>query len=363
MESWADELIRRLAVLEEGGGVSLPITEADVTGLVADLAAKVPTTRTLTGTSPIRIDGGASGTLAADRTISVLDNSTANRGTVVAAPNDVTQFYRGDATWAGLSSTGWFGTGSDGDVTISSPTTLTRDMHYNNLTVDSTLSGGGFRIFVKGTLTNNNLVARNGNAGGNSTNDGAGAAAAATLGGLVPAGKNGGVGGVAGAAAGTTGTTSPEAFFGMTAGTTAANANGAQGSGGGGGNNSGGSGGGVTSVVTLASANVGSMNNLFQAVMFRTLTLGAGADHLRAENHGQRDLRGEGRQWRQRGSNVDRRHRPWRWRRRRLGWCVRLRNWRGRVPDGSPDRRYRRLSGQRWRQRRWQRGRGLPVQL
>lgn len=101
IEAWAEEFVRRMAVLEEAtGGVTLPIAESDVTNLPADLAAKAPASRTLSGTSPIRIDGGASGDLSANRTISVLDNSTTNRGTVAAAPNDTTKFYRGDATWA-----------------------------------------------------------------------------------------------------------------------------------------------------------------------------------------------------------------------------------------------------------------------
>lgn len=49
----------------------------------------------------------------------------------------------------------FFGDGSDGDATISSGTTvLTRDMHYNNLTISGTgsIDPRGFRIFVKGTL-------------------------------------------------------------------------------------------------------------------------------------------------------------------------------------------------------------------
>jgi hypothetical protein len=48
-----------------------------------------------------------------------------------------------------------FGNASDGDVTISSPTTLTRDMYYRNLTVAAgqTLDAGSYRIFVSGTLT------------------------------------------------------------------------------------------------------------------------------------------------------------------------------------------------------------------
>ena len=48
-----------------------------------------------------------------------------------------------------------FGFGQDGDVTIASNTTLTRDMYYNDLTINSScdLDTNGYRVFVKGTLT------------------------------------------------------------------------------------------------------------------------------------------------------------------------------------------------------------------
>lgn len=49
------------------GGVTLPIAESDVTGLVADLAGKVPTTRTVSTTAPLT--GG--GDLSANRTIAI----------------------------------------------------------------------------------------------------------------------------------------------------------------------------------------------------------------------------------------------------------------------------------------------------
>jgi len=57
-----------------------------------------------------------------------------------------------------------WGDGSDGAVVISSNTTLTRDMYYSDLTVNSTftLNTGGYRIFVSGTLTNNGTIANNG---------------------------------------------------------------------------------------------------------------------------------------------------------------------------------------------------------
>lgn len=68
----------------------------------------------------------------------------------------------------------YFGTGADGDVTISVNTSLSKDMYYNNLTINTgvTLNPNGYRIFVKDTLTINGtgLIARNGNNGGNGDN-------------------------------------------------------------------------------------------------------------------------------------------------------------------------------------------------
>jgi hypothetical protein len=51
-----------------------------------------------------------------------------------------------------------FGDGSDGTVTISSPTTLTRDMYYSSLTVNSTLTTDGFRIYVSGTINGSGTI-------------------------------------------------------------------------------------------------------------------------------------------------------------------------------------------------------------
>jgi hypothetical protein len=50
-----------------------------------------------------------------------------------------------------------FGDGSDGVVTISADTVLTRPMYYQTLTVNSTkkLITNGYSVFVRGTLTNN----------------------------------------------------------------------------------------------------------------------------------------------------------------------------------------------------------------
>lgn len=87
-----------------------------------------------------------------------------------------------------------YGDGSDGTVTIAVDTTLARDMYYENLTVNAgiNLSTGGFRIFVRGTLTLNGVIRNN---GGNGLADGTAGQAAAE--GFLATGDNGGAGGAA----------------------------------------------------------------------------------------------------------------------------------------------------------------------
>jgi hypothetical protein len=113
-----------------------------------------------------------------------------------------------DSAWIGT----FFGNGNDGDVVISGNTTLTRDMYYNDLTVNEgvTLNTGGYRVFVKGTLTNVGTIEYNGNdgtAGGDgadgddSTNTNNGSGGAALSFGSISAGvagSNGGNGGAGG---------------------------------------------------------------------------------------------------------------------------------------------------------------------
>lgn len=50
-----------------------------------------------------------------------------------------------------------YGTGADGNAVIASNTFMSRDMYYNNLTINSGahLNTNGFRLFVRGTLTIN----------------------------------------------------------------------------------------------------------------------------------------------------------------------------------------------------------------
>lgn len=70
----------------------------------------------------------------------------------------------------------YFGNGSDGNVTISATTTLTRDMYYNNLTVNNTLITDGYKIFVAGTISGTSTITWGvANAGSNGGSGGAGA--------------------------------------------------------------------------------------------------------------------------------------------------------------------------------------------
>lgn len=90
-----------------------------------------------------------------------------------------------------LTSTDYFGDGSDGSVVINTSTTLQRDMYYTDLTVNATLNANGYKIFARGLLTLNGTISNN---GGNATgNTGGAAGAAGTLGGGT-AGTSGAVG-------------------------------------------------------------------------------------------------------------------------------------------------------------------------
>lgn len=106
-----------------------------------------------------------------------------------------------------------FGDGSDGSGVINTPTTLTKDMFYTDLSVTSTLDTAGYKVFVRGTLSGNGTIRDNGNAASGTTS-GAGLAARGTLnsdsgtGGAgrstLGAGNAGGVGSSAGYGLGTT---------------------------------------------------------------------------------------------------------------------------------------------------------------
>lgn len=109
-----------------------------------------------------------------------------------------------------------YGDGEDGAVVISVNTTLTRDMNYTDLTVNSgvTLNTGSYRIFVTGTLTLNGTISRSGNnasgtTGGAALADGylKGSQAGGAGGGGGSDGSNGSPGGTGGSVTNSLGTT------------------------------------------------------------------------------------------------------------------------------------------------------------
>ena len=126
-----------------------------------------------------------------------------------------TNSFNGTTTIPGYLSS--FGSGADGDVTLSASTSLSRDMSYNNLTINTgvILNPNGFRIFVKGTLSvsGTGKIASNGNAGGAGGAGGSGTT---------------GAGGTAGAVAYSVGTL-PIPLIGSVGGISPINGNGATG--------------------------------------------------------------------------------------------------------------------------------------
>ena len=136
--------------------------------------------------------GGSFGTPSATNTY-----LTSSDATSTPIAGRVIRYDSGGYT-PGITYAGAFGDGSNGDVTISATTTLTSDMNYNNLTINSGVSllTSNFRVFIKGTLTNNGTISVN---GGNASGKTGGVAVSAgtLLGG--GSGANGGGLGVAGA--------------------------------------------------------------------------------------------------------------------------------------------------------------------
>lgn len=148
----------------------------------------------ITGALPPQV-GNAGKVLTTDGTNVSWQDPMTNASTIlqwaVEIATDIEVATWGDiwGTWAKLAFTPasfenfyYFWDGSDGDVIISSNTSLTRDMYYNNLTVDTgiVLNPDGYAIYVLWTLTLTGTakIARNGNNWGNAS--GATAWAAAT---------------------------------------------------------------------------------------------------------------------------------------------------------------------------------------
>lgn len=125
-------------------------------------------------------------------------------------------------------SANFFGDGSDGNVTINAPTTLTRDMFYDTLTLDgsTTLNTGGYKIYAKTGIVraaaSTTKIRNNGGNGGNGSNSvtntgGAGGTAGAAAAGITVPTSLAGVAGATGG--GTSSSTGSQAGVNGTAGT------------------------------------------------------------------------------------------------------------------------------------------------
>jgi len=140
-----------------------------------------------TTTSTLNINGlGAKVIYKETGTVVLASGDIATGQNVEVVYENVTDSFRmlsqvGNAPLTIIPATLNFGDGSDGNVTIASgTTTITRDMYYNNLTIQTggVLNPSGYRVFVMGTLTfqGTGIIARNGTNGGNGGNGGNGAA-------------------------------------------------------------------------------------------------------------------------------------------------------------------------------------------
>lgn len=87
-----------------------------------------------------------------------------------------------------------FGNGSDGDFTVSTSTTLTRDMFYDNLVINGTLIPAGYRIFAKTSISGSGSVIATGTPGTSAVTITGGAGGTTTVVGFFrnSAGGNGG---------------------------------------------------------------------------------------------------------------------------------------------------------------------------
>ncbi len=228
--------------------VSKKLRSKDDAGVVTDYAAAGNSITALTGEVTAAGPGSAAATVANSAVLAKVLTGLSPVSGVLSATDTILQAFN---KIAAKTNAGWFPTATDGDVVISSDTTLVRDMYYNTVTVNPgvTLFTGGFRILAAVSITNNGTIDRSGNPG--VVNAAGAALVAGTLG-------AGGAGGAGGAAAGTAG-------GGVT---------GLGGSGGAGGLGSGGAGGALGAVTNVTAANGGVevLQTARQACVARDLT-------------------------------------------------------------------------------------------
>lgn len=228
----------------------------DDAGTVYDYGTSGNAITQLTGDVTATGPGAVTATLTASAITSRQLTGLAPYPGVVTATDTILQAF--NKLWSrGLC--GYYGTGADGTVTISSDTTLVRDMYYDTLTINSgvRLFPVGFKIAALNAVNINGIIDRQGNPG------------TATTGGVALA-----VGSIGGSGAGGAGGTTAAGI----AGTATVNSIGVTGGAGGAGSSAAG---GAQGTVTLPTAAVGGVECLAtarQASVGRTFdnTIGAG---------------------------------------------------------------------------------------
>jgi len=167
------------------------ITDVAVSKLTAgSITSKAITLAVVAGTGDSYIAGGNNIDIAnwrgGDGTggaiILGIDDSDSDKGKFFAGNYSTNQYasFDGDdfiVNGSPIANNLFYGNGADGNATIAVSDTLTQDKYYDSLTINAgvILNTGGYRIFVKNTLTNNGTISRDGNAGGNGGNGGNGA--------------------------------------------------------------------------------------------------------------------------------------------------------------------------------------------
>lgn len=191
---------------------------------------------------------GATAISSATVTAKLLTGLSAAFGAITSSDSILTAFNKLVSSFA-ANNIARFGDGSGGNVTVSSPVTLTNDMYYNNLTLSSgaAINTASYRIFIAGTFDITaapaGAIFNNGSVGGNGGAAGAaGAAGGTVLGATIGGGTQGAAGGAGTTGAGAQGTvsTNPVAAQGGSGGTSGAGGFGLAGTNAGGGTRTGG---------------------------------------------------------------------------------------------------------------------------
>lgn len=171
-----------LAGVNVGAATVLTASGASCTVNANDGSLPVPANRSFVSSAILnRInDNFAGGLLSLTTNVNVAASAAPTVGMALVANSSTDAAWQYIASSVALSD---FGDGSDGNVTVNTAIQLTRTMYYNDLTISAggTIDANGYKIYVKGTLTNNQTagikrVPNNGTNGSGQTNGNGGAA-------------------------------------------------------------------------------------------------------------------------------------------------------------------------------------------